>query len=152
MVYKWKTYSYSVPAETVGKHFEKLEKKNNELTAQIVLDSARPEKSPIHNLFEWDDLKAAEAYRLRQATTLICNLAVEIETDNQPIVCRAFMDVTESKVGSFINTQSAFESKETRDIVLKRALDELNAFKQKYKNLNELATVIKVIDDLLEVI
>lgn len=152
MVYKWKNYKYSVPAEVVGKHFQKLEKKEGTLTSQNVLESARSEKSPIHSLFEWDDTKAAEQYRLKQAAQLICNLTVEIETDDKPIECRAYMDVSEAKVGSFINVQSAFQSEESRDVVLRRALNELSAFKAKYKNLMELKDVFDVIDTHLEAI
>lgn len=152
MVYKWKNYKYSVPAEVVGKHFQKLEKKEGTLTSQNVLESARSEKSPIHSLFEWDDTKAAEQYRLKQAAQLICNLTVEIETDDKPIECRAYMDVSEAKVGSFINVQSAFQSEESRDVVLRRALNELSAFKTKYKNLLELQDVFDVIDTHLEAI
>lgn len=152
MVYKWKNYKYSVPAEIVGKHFQKLEKKEGALTSQNVLESARSEKSPIHSLFEWDDTKAAEQYRLKQAAQLICNLTVEIETDDKPIECRAYMDVSEAKVGSFINVQSAFQSEESRDVVLRRALNELSAFKTKYKNLLELQDVFDVIDTHLEAI
>lgn len=152
MVYKWKNYKYSVPAEVVGKHFQKLEKKEGALTSQNVLESARSEKSPIHSLFEWDDTKAAEQYRLKQAAQLICNLTVEIETDDKPIECRAYMDVSEAKVGSFINVQSAFQSEESRDVVLRRALNELSAFKTKYKNLLELQDVFDVIDTHLEAI
>lgn len=152
MVYKWKNYKYSVPAEIVGKHFQKLEKKEGALTSQNVLESARSEKSPIHSLFEWDDTKAAEQYRLKQAAQLICNLTVEIETDDKPIECRAYMDVSEAKVGSFINVQSAFQSEESRDVVLRRALNELSAFKTKYKNLLELQDVFNVIDTHLEAI
>ena len=152
MVYKWKNYKYSVPAEIVGKHFQKLEKKEGTLTSQNVLESARSEKSPIHSLFEWDDTKAAEQYRLKQAAQLICNLTVEIETDDKPIECRAYMDVSEAKVGSFINVQSAFQSEESRDVVLRRALNELSAFKTKYKNLLELQDVFDVIDTHLEAI
>lgn len=152
MVYKWKNYKYSVPAEVVGKHFQKLEKKEGALTSQNVLESARSEKSPIHSLFEWDDTKAAEQYRLKQAAQLICNLTVEIETDDKPIECRAYMDVSEAKVGSFINVQSAFQSEESREVVLRRALNELSAFKAKYKNLLELQDVFDVIDTHLEAI
>lgn len=152
MVYKYKSIKYSVPAEVVGKHFEKLEKEEGCLTSKNVLDSARPEESPIHNIFEWDDSVAAEQYRLAQATKLICNLTVEIETEDKPIECRAFMDVSEAKVGSFVNVQSAFQVEETRDIVLRRALNELIAFKAKYKNLMELKEVIEVIDKLTEAI
>lgn len=152
MVYKWKNYKYSVPAEVVGKHFQKLEKKEGALTSQNVLESARSEKSPIHSLFEWDDTKAAEQYRLKQAAQIICNLTVEIETDDKPIECRAYMDISEAKVGSFINVQSAFQSEESRDVVLRRALNELSAFKAKYKNLLELQDVFDVIDTHLEAI
>ena len=74
MVYKYKNgISYSVPAQVVGKQFEKIEKKYGELNSQNVLDSARSEKSPIHDLFEWDDTQAAEKYRLSQASKLIVN-------------------------------------------------------------------------------
>lgn len=148
MVYKWKTYGYSVPAEVVGKHFEKLEKKQGCLTSQNVLDSARATRSPIHSLFEWDDSKAAEQFRLKQAAQLICNLSVEIETDDKPIEVRAYMDISEAKTGSFLNMQSAFENKDTREIVLKRALNELIAFKAKYKNLLELREVFNAIDSI----
>lgn len=147
MVYKWKTYQYKVSADVVGKHFEELEKVTGNITSEIVLDSARNEDSPIHSLFEWDDSIAAEQYRLKQATTLICNLAVEIETDKKPIECRAFMEVTDQKVGTFMNVQSAFENHDTRQIVLDRAKRELTMFKQKYKNLNELAKVFDAIDE-----
>ena len=149
MVYKWKTYGYSVPAKVVGKHFEKLEKKQGELTSQNVLDSARPEKSPIHSLFEWDDSKAAEQFRLKQASQLICNLSVEIETEDKPVEVRAYMDVSEAKVGSYLNVKSAFENKDTREIVLRRALNELIAFKAKYKNLMELQKVFDAIESLV---
>lgn len=152
MVYKWKNYKYSVPAEVVGKHFKKLEQKEGALTSQNVLESARSEKSPIHSLFEWDDTKAAEQYRLKQAAQIICNLTVEIETDDKPIECRAYMDVSEAKVGSFINVQSAFQSEESREVVLRRALNELSAFKTKYKNLLELQDVFDVIGTHLEAI
>ena len=153
MVYKYKSIKYSVPAEVVGKHFEKLEKEEGCVTNKNVLDSARPVDSPIHNLFEWDNSVAAEQYRLVQATKLICNLTVEVETEDKPIECRAFVDVSEeSRTGSFINVNAAFRSEETREIVLKRALNELIAFKTKYKNLVELKRIFSAIEELKEVI
>lgn len=151
MVYKWSTYGYSVSADIVGKHFEKLEKKYGEVNKVNVLESARPEKSPIHSLFEWDDTKAAENYRLEQARLLICNLDVEVEHDEEkPIVCRAFVNVSETKKGSFINIQSAFQNEDTKELVLKRALQELQAFENKYKNLTELSGIFTEIDSLVE--
>lgn len=152
MVYKWSKVSYSVSADIVGKHFEKLEKKYGEVNRVNVLDSARPEKSPIHSLFEWDDTKAAENYRLTQASMLICNLDIEVQTEDEskPITCRAFVNTSESVTGSFVNIQSAFQNEDTKEIVLQRALQELKAFEKKYENLTELSEIFAEIDQLVD--
>ena len=151
MVYKWKECNYSVKAEVVGKHFEKIEKKYGELTSQNVLDSARSEKSPIHCLFEWDDTQAAEKYRLSQASKLIVNLSVEVETEEkQPITVRAFVNTSEKKQGSFINIESAFNSEETKEFVIKQAFNELKAFEKKYANLELFAELFESIDSLIK--
>lgn len=152
MVYSWKNYGYSVDANVVGKEFEKIEKQYGSLTNVNVLDSAKSEESPIHNLFEWDDSVAANKYRLNQATVLICNLACEVETkEEKKLVVRAYHDISESTTrGTFVNVEAAFKNVDSREIVLKRALNELVAFKTKYENLQELTSVFDVIDDLLE--
>lgn len=151
MVYRYNRYQYSVPAEVVGKHFEKVEKKYGSITSQNVLESARSVKSPIHSLFEWDDTKAAEEYRLRQATLLITNLAVEVEIpEAKPIICRAYVNVSDAKKGRFMKIDSAFKVEETREIVIERALRELRAFQEKYKNLEVLADLFAEIDSLTE--
>jgi hypothetical protein len=41
------------------------------LTAQAVVDAARPDDHPLHLHFEWDDEKAGEKYRVAQARQLI---------------------------------------------------------------------------------
>ncbi len=42
-----------------------------ELTASGVLAEAENKSSPFHELFEWDDSKAAHEYRLIQAQIII---------------------------------------------------------------------------------
>lgn len=151
MVYKWGKYHYAVDAETVGKYFEEIEKKYGELNRENVLESARSEDSPIHSLFEWNNTVAAEKYRLEQASLLIINLDVEVQSsENKPIICRAFMNVSESKNGSFINIESAFKNQESKEIVLKRALQELQAFELKYRNLKELTAIFEKFDEIKE--
>lgn len=144
MVYKWSNVQYSVPAEVVGKHFEQIEKDYGQLNRENVLESARPAESPIHGLFEWDDSVAAEKYRLKQATLLICNLDVEVETEKEPITCRAYFDVSEVKEGAFVNLETAFKSEESKSMVLTKALQELRAFERKYKNLEELSELMEI--------
>lgn len=151
MVYSWKMYQYNVPAETVGKRFEEIEKEYGKITSDLILQDAEPEDSPLHELFEWDDAVAGHKYRLSQATNLIINLAKEVEEDPKPKPVRAFYNVSDGeRKGTFINAKTAFSNPDTRDIILKRAYRELEAFKEKYSNLTELAGVFKQIDKLLE--
>ena len=153
MVYSWKNYGYSVSADVAGKEIEKIEKKYGSVTSELVLQSATPESSPLHDVFEWDDSVAGHKYRLQQATVLICNLSREVdpnEEEKRPIQVRAFVDVSENTRGQFVNVTSAFKNVDTREIVLKRALSELKAFEEKYKNLLELASLFEVIDHLIE--
>lgn len=61
------------------------------LTPETVVDIARSEASPLHRYFEWDTAKAAEAYRLDQARTLIRSVRVEIHTESRVIRTVAYV-------------------------------------------------------------
>lgn len=150
MVYSWKLYKYKIPAQVVGKEFEKIEEKYGKLTNELVLQDAESEDSPIHEMFEWDDSVAGHKYRLSQATNIIVSLAVEVEKDSEPRTVRAYYNVSENeKKGKFVNMQFAFENPDTKEIVLKRALNELQMFKKKYENLSELSMIFDQIDLVL---
>lgn len=151
MVYSWKDYSYSVSADVIGKEFEKIESEYGKVTSDIVVQKAEDESSPMHELFEWDNEVAGHKYRLQQATKLIINLSVEEDKEQIPVPVRAYYNVSNSeKKGKFVNVKTAFANPDSRDIILKRALRELEAFKEKYQNLSELADVFTKIDELLE--
>ncbi len=156
MVYKyeWKTGFYKIPAEEVGKHMENLQREKGEVTCENLLDSARPEDSVIHSLYEWDDSAAAEKYRLEQSRKIIGNLVrvtvVESSKPEEKKIVRAFVNVSEQKgveKAIYIDTETALSQEKTRAIVLRNALSELIAFKKKYKNFHELASVFEAIDD-----
>jgi hypothetical protein len=45
-------------------------------TPQAVVDAARPEGSPLHMHFQWDDTLAATQHRLAQARRLVSSIVV----------------------------------------------------------------------------
>lgn len=145
MVYQWR-YSMKVPAQKAGQEIERIEKKYGAATPENVLEESRKENSVLHPLFEWDDEKAAEKYRLHQASVIICNLRVTEEGKKEAPAVRAFVNVSEEKKGSFMSVMKALEMKQTREVVLRRALMELREFEQKYKDLQELSDVIAAIE------
>ena len=149
MVYSWKMYQFSVPADTVGREFERIEKEHGKVTSELLLKDAEPEDSPLHELFEWDDAVAGHKYRLTQATNVIINLAIEVEKEQKPKKIRAYYNVSDSeRKGRFINAETAFANPDTKEIILKRAYREMQSFMQKYENLTEFAPVFKAIEDI----
>lgn len=55
----------------IERELERLYKRDKVITPASVLDAARSKSSPLHEFFEWDDKKAADKYRLMQASEMI---------------------------------------------------------------------------------
>ena len=112
------------------------------------MDASREEGSLLHDEFEWDDAVAGEKYREEQARKIIINLAVTVEDREDGGVERAYVSIDRgSKSYESITTVLADTEKTTA--LLDLALRDLQAFKQKYARLKELAGVFREIDKLL---
>jgi hypothetical protein len=73
--YGWKPgRSLPLDPEAAGLAIEALPKP----TASAILAAAKPEDSPLHPAFEWDDSEAAHQYRLHQAREIPRRLMVTI--------------------------------------------------------------------------
>lgn len=159
MVYQRKhDYEYrdgwhpSVDANTVGGVMEEIECRNGAVTSESFLEASRPEDSPTHGVFEWDDGIAAERYRLHQASRTICAIRVIVkkgqEAGQQIRPPRAFVNIVDddSRKARYMNVSDALSNMETRCAVLARAMRELKSFQEKYSALSELADVFAAID------
>lgn len=149
--YSWDKRTYSVRAEIVGAVFEALEEEFGSVTAENLLEASKPEDSPTHKLFEWNDTKAANNYRLCQARILINNLRIEIVKDDKSLKVPAYVNVVKKEDGTarYQNAPRAFEAVETREIVLERAKNELQMFTIKYATFIEFAKVIDAINEVI---
>lgn len=138
----------AVGAQEMGEACERLESRGA-LTPAALVDEARPEGSPIHGCFEWDDAAAAEIYRQKQAGYYIRSLEVVPVGAAEPV--RAFVSitpVTASRTRGYMSVEVAMASEDTRAVVLDRAKRELIAFRDKYRQLDELAGVFAAIDEV----
>lgn len=69
-----------------------IAKRNNgRLEPSAVVDDARSEDSPLHELFEWDDSAAAERFREHQARNIIASVRVVIETQERNVRVPAYV-------------------------------------------------------------
>lgn len=149
MIYKWKFQPKGkVSAQIAGKCIEKITKKHKgRVTPKMILDEARMKKHPLHACFEWDDGIAAEKYREQQAQRILVQLVIveRKEQDEKPIRVRAFMSVEENDSTHYTTFKRAMTNPQLRSQLLVQALAELNALKEKYSDLHELAGVFVAI-------
>jgi hypothetical protein len=139
-----------VDAFTVGTHLEELRRQfKGEITPEDVLNDARNPNSPLHPFFEWDDNLAAEQFRLNQARALIRSVvAVYTRPDLPAVRARAYSHVAERGAPHYRETSHALSQEKTRRLVLNRAWNELQAWKERYRHLSEFANLVEVIDAL----
>jgi hypothetical protein len=118
-----------------------------------VIEAARNPRSPLHTHFEWDDRVAAREYRLWQARQLIRVTVQQIDlpaSGQAPV--RVWVSLSEDRKangGGYRMVEAVLARSELRKQLLEDALKELEVFQQKYAHLEELATLHRVIRNLL---
>lgn len=137
-------------ANAVGRHLEMLRQKfKGEITPQDVLDDAKNPNSPLHSFFEWSDSEAAQQYRLQQARGLIRAVVAVYTSDDAPAQRqKAYVHIADNQAPHYRETTHALSQKKTRELVLKRAWQELQQWKARYKDLAEFARLVGVIEAL----
>ena len=146
-------FKRSIPglnAQEVGEYFESFGEK---VTPKQIVDASRKEGTLLHNQFEWRDGIAAEKYRESQAAGIIRNLIVVVdrEEEKEPTTVRAYVPTPEKEESGIYQPISVVvKDTNSREVLLKRALDELLAFKRKYQDLLEFTKFFDEIDKLKE--
>ena len=165
MIYKYKHGArIRTHAQVAGEVCASLEERG-ELTPKSLVDVSRPEDAPLHDEFEWDDSKAAEAYRETQASYIIRSIEVVpeqtehevrafVSVPNEPTMDDGEDDATEGAVPpkprqQYRSVDVVMRSADGRKTVLAQAFRELASFRRKYVGLTELADVFAAIEKLL---
>ena len=156
-VWKFKNKYKSDPEEAY-KEINSLEK----ITPQNVVDMARNEDSVIHNDFEWDDSIAGEKFRCIQASDMIRSFVLvrdepAVKQDDSELEyvipetppagnLRALHST--SKPHEYAPAEYFIENQDEYQILLGKAIAELEAFKRKYAMIAELEDVFNAINNL----
>ena len=121
------------------------------VTPREVVDEARPEDSPLHGAFEWDDGAAAEKYRLEQAQRLIRSFRVIVGDGAKTVEVPAFIGVsidrTEGKADNpYRLAEVVMRTPDLVSCAVEDALGQLNALRERYKSRSDLGEVWEAID------
>ena len=152
MKYRWtRSTMGGLRAEIVGRELEDIQKRKGALTPDIVLKDASRKTSKIHSCFEWDNTKAAHAFRLNQARYMLRSIEVVIETDDdkdetRTIELRAFQNV-ENEDGDkvYVTLNQARENDDYWQQVKDSALSEIKSWQKKYKTIKEFEVIFDAI-------
>ena len=137
-------------AVIVGKELQKISKAKGAITPENMVDEARPEKSPLHSFFTWDDSEAAELFRQQEARRVIRSvriIRVDMPAAEQSVV-RAFLNVvasdteTEFEGQAYIPMARVQKSPVYEQQVLTRAKDELRAWTERYQDYKQYFGVL----------
>jgi hypothetical protein len=152
MVYQWKSGScIKANAQAAGEQMEKLAASKTGLTAESLLTANKPASAPLHNEYEWDNTKAALAWRLQQSRHLM-NSIITVQTEEsqennqaEPVAVRAFFPTGQSK---YEPLSVIVQEKSKYDKLLETALRELQSFRKKYETLKELQPVFNAMEGI----
>lgn len=118
------------------------------LTPPQVVEEARPEGSPLHSEFEWDDSIAAEQHRLTQARALIGSYKVRMYDPD--VKMRRFTFVRRDDGPRYMKTEDMFDNDFLRRQVLDRMKREADSFMRRYERYSEAAELVGPIRAWLE--
>lgn len=106
---------------------------------------ANPE-SETHKHIEWDNGKAAEAYRVDQARRLI---VLHIRTEEGD---RGVISLTQDRnpEGGYRHIGPVMNNAELRQMAVRQALREFRRWEQRYRHLQELALVFEAANTIQE--
>lgn len=143
-----------VSAETAFATINSLPEK----TPAAVLEAARPENSPIHNAFTWEDSIAANKYRMVEARRMLNSFQVVYKTDTPTDKVSGFVRITHQRehIGSppgsarYEATHIALQNPEVHDRVLQEAYAALLSWKRKYEGLKVLSKHLSKVDSILQ--
>lgn len=136
---KWSDgYRANVSAGIFAEEVERIKKEHGRATPPLVVKWARPKNSPIHKLFEWDDRKAAERWRIDQAGEYLRKIVVTVEEDTGPTQVRLYYSVTDSKGPNYRSMDEVTGNKDYLRQVLADARNDLLIFDARYRRFERV--------------
>jgi len=148
--FKWK---YGNKAQAVGEEIDKIKYENNGiLKPRFVIEAAKNSNNPLHEMFEWNDEKAAELQRLQFARGIISSLVIEVKFNNHKTQQNVFYSVTlnpenknDNKVG-YLEIGEVMGDDRYKLQVVNKALQEISYWQGKYSSYNELSKIFESIE------
>ena len=132
--------------DTIGNALKEIaDAHGGHLKPADVEDAARNRAHPLHPHVTWDDSAAARNWRLQECRMLIrCVVLVNDDDDIEPPT-RHWLSVDDPPDGrSYRSSDEIIKTTDLQLALLRRALRDLEAFEERYRQFKELCALVKV--------
>lgn len=150
--YEWKIKSLArgINPDLAVAELERIENVYGSLTPEIILNASEPVDAILHDLFEWNDSRAAHNYRLQQARTILNNIEVKIISDGgaKNIPVYEVVTVSDERRYKHIQTLTLPEVAEVKAATVK----ELTRIKEKLSFYKDFNRTIEHLDSAIDTI
>jgi hypothetical protein len=143
--------------EAVGAELDRLATEHGgRITPRVVVDAARSVASPMHNVFEWDDVRAAELYREDQARHVLHSIRIlkREEGKRDVEILHAFVNLTEQvgddKQRAYVPLARVLSDEDLLNQAVNNALAELRAFEDRYASFDKIARAVRIARESIE--
>jgi len=152
MKYSWKIGSFGkdVDANEAVQELERIEKEAGAITADTILSAAKDPDNVLHNLFEWNDTKAAVEYRKAQARSILNNIEVTIKSDGEPKKIAVYELVIINKQRSYQHVRD-FDIQQMNELKL-RTIEQIEALRKKLEFYSQFDPVIPKVTELVSML
>ena len=131
-----------VSPQKIGSELQRIsDQEGGRLTPVAVVEAARDPDHVLHPLFEWDNLVAAENFRLDQARALIRSVHVVDDRYSRPPP--VFISMVTDDGRRYVTVKEVQLDVNAQIQILKSAERDLEAWKLRYKLLAELFPAVE---------
>lgn len=146
----------------VLKELRWIQENNGEITPALVVEAARDTESVLHHHFEWNNTKAADKWRVRQASQILGAIEVKIIKEGKPIRMQAYQ-ITRVPFSSQANAtytkftalteenQTYIKQKAVGDLVRTKNKLEANGMESAIPYIAKAISMLKKESDMIEV-
>src|SRR3990167_8486921 len=134
---------------SIQDELERIRERNGGLLRpEDVVKAARPENSPLHERFDWNDGTAAHNWRLEQTPHIIRVFFLVLGTSKNNVESRMFVALSSDKPsgGGYRILTDVLGDDALRKALLQDAYEDMRRFTQKYSALKELADIFRAIN------
>ena len=161
MNYQWKNgYPGKVDPNIAGKELNRIRRKNHGISADMVLEEARPKDSLLHpQVFDMSRNKAAESYYRANARKLITSIVVVTDDEgvDEPATVPVFapreivsLSDEPRNVRIYDTIDQVVNTPEYYEFYLGAARSEMSSFCAKYKRIVGLKKLVEIVTEEID--